>query len=58
MAFNKTKYDKAYDERNTIQLKLKLNKTTDKDILEKLNTVPNKQGYIKQLIRSDIERQS
>lgn len=43
-----------YDKNNTVQIKMKLNKKTDKDILEKLNSVPNKQGYIKELIRKDI----
>lgn len=47
---------KAYDEQNTVQVKLKLNINTDADILSKLESVPNKQGYIKELIRKDIER--
>ena len=48
----KAKYDAA----NTVQLKLKLNKKTDADILSKLEASGNKQGYIKALIRADIER--
>lgn len=43
-----------YDKKNTVQVRMKLNKKTDKDILKKLNEVPNKQGYIKKLIRKDI----
>ena len=43
-----------YDASHTIQLKLKLNTKTDADILEKLNEVENKQGYIKELIRADL----
>lgn len=35
---------------------LKLNKETDKDIIEILESVYNKQGYIKRLIRSDIPK--
>lgn len=46
------KYDKA----NTIQITLKLNKNTDKDVIEWLYDTGNKQGYIKRLIRADIER--
>ena len=42
-----------YDKDNTVQVKLKLNKKTDSDILEILNSVSNKQGYIKELIRID-----
>ena len=43
-----------YDKSNTVQVHLKLNLYTDKDILDKLNNVPSKQGYIKDLIRRDI----
>lgn len=45
-----------YDKANTQKIVLKLNKRTDADILEKLEDVGNKQGYIKKLIRQDIER--
>jgi len=45
------KYDKA----NTKQVVIKLNIRTDKDILERLQSAGNKQGYIKELIRRDIE---
>ncbi len=44
-----------YDKDNTIQIRLKLNKKTDADIIEKLNSVGNKQGYIKRLIREDAK---
>ena len=44
-----------YDAQNTKQIVLKLNRRTDADILRKLDEQPNKQGYIKQLIRADIE---
>jgi hypothetical protein len=33
---------------------LKLNLKTDADILEKLESVGNRQGYIKELIRKDL----
>ena len=33
---------------------MKLHQVNDKDIIEKLNSVPNKQGYIKEAIRADI----
>ena len=45
-----------YDTANTRQIKIKLNLKTDADILDKLNSVENRQGYIKDLIRSDIEK--
>ena len=44
-----------YDKTHTKGLYLKFNKITDKDILEKLETVENKQKYIKDLIRADIK---
>ena len=49
-----------YDAKATIQYHLKLNKVTDADIIAKLNDVADtegKQGYIKRLIRMDIDRQ-
>lgn len=45
-----------YDKTNTKQFILKLNKTTDADIMEKLTTVGNMQGYIKELIRQDMKK--
>ena len=47
-----------YDENNTIQVKLKLNIKTDKDILEALERSGNKQGYIKELIRKDLKEKA
>lgn len=43
-----------YDANNTTQIHLKLNNVTDADILDKLASVPNKQAYIKELIRKNI----
>lgn len=43
-----------YDKGNTKRLSLKLNLNTDADILEKLDSEKNVQGYIKKLIRNDI----
>ena len=45
-----------YDAANTVQVKLKFNRVTDADILERLAEVGNRQGYIKRLIREDLER--
>lgn len=45
-----------YDAANTVQVKIKLNKNTDDDIIKLLNSVPNKQGYIKELIREDMKK--
>lgn len=45
----------TWDKLHTRQIKFKFNKSTDADILEKLDTVGNKTAYIKALIRKDIE---
>lgn len=50
------KASEKYDRLNTKQIILKLNKRTDADILEILDNVGNKQGYIKDLIRQDKEK--
>lgn len=44
-----------YDKAHTTQMMLKFNNTLDADILERLNEVGNRQGYIKRLIRNDLE---
>lgn len=44
----------AWSKKNTKGLYLKLNKSTDADIISWLSGIPNKQGYIKELIRNDI----
>ena len=43
-----------FDRENTRQLRVKLNKKTDADILLHIDKQSNIQGYIKQLIRADI----
>jgi cell fate (sporulation/competence/biofilm development) regulator YmcA (YheA/YmcA/DUF963 family) len=48
------KASQKYDKANTKQITFKFNLHTDADILEKLDSVPNRQGYIKELVRRDI----
>ena len=48
------KAQKKYDEKNTKQIILRLNKNTDADVIQKLESVESKQGYIRRLIREDI----
>ena len=50
--FNQKKYDK----KNKTQFRMKLNKNTDKDILDWLSNQHNKQGAVKYLIRKELER--
>ena len=46
--------NKRYDEKNTKVYTMKLNRNTDADIIEKLDSVDKVQAYIKELIRRDI----
>lgn len=48
------KAKERYNKANTITYCLRLNKNTDQDIIEILNSVGSKTGYIKELIRMDI----
>ena len=52
MANNETRYEEK--KRNTKQYRLELRKTLDCDIIEKLESVENRAGYLKSLIRNDI----
>lgn len=45
-----------YDKNNTKQFCLKLNKNNDKEIIDYLDTLENKQGFIKDLILNEINR--
>ena len=45
-----------YNKENTVQISLKLNRSTDADLIDSLNRIANKQGYIKELIRKDIAK--
>lgn len=43
-----------YNRANTVQITLRLNKRTEADIISRLEAMQNKQGYIKRLIREDM----
>ena len=45
-----------YNAKMVEQFKIGLNKKTDADIIGHLKKQPNKQGYIKNLIREDIKK--
>lgn len=51
---SKSKYDKA----NTKMYGVKVVIPTERDIYEKLESTPNKSGYIKNLIKNDLENNS
>ena len=46
------------EEDNANSIRLRFNPRNDKDILKKLESVSNKQTYIKELIRQDINKKS
>jgi len=48
------KASNKYNKEKTLTVCLRLNKETDKDIIEILDSKDNKTGYIKNLIRSDL----
>ena len=50
----KSKYNTEYNAKNTRRFVMNANKNTDQDIIEKLESVENKQKYIFDLIRKDI----
>lgn len=47
---------KKYNEANRKTFALHVNKKTEADILQALESVDNREGYLKELIRMDIEK--
>lgn len=47
-----------YQKNNTTSIAIRFMNNTEADLLEKLNSVDNKAGYIKRLIREDIEKEN
>lgn len=45
-----------YQAKNTKIYPIRLNFNTDQDVIDRLSEVPSVAGYIKQLIREDIQR--
>ena len=50
------KSQNEWNKKNTTMVAIKLNHNTDSDIIEQLEKQPSKMGYIKQLIRDDIQK--
>ena len=46
----------AWNQSHTTLINLRFVRTTEADLLAHLNAQPNKSGYIKSLIRADMER--
>jgi len=49
---------KKYQQKHIVQVKINLHREKDADILEKLDQVDNKQGYIKTAIRENMKREN
>lgn len=45
-----------WNQANTWIFNIRLMRTTEADLIEHLNQQPNKSGYIKSLIRADMEK--
>ncbi|MBQ2680023.1 MAG: hypothetical protein IJF98_07490 [Firmicutes bacterium] len=48
-------YQNKYREENVREFRLKINRQTEPELLEWMNKQENYQGYLKSLIRNDIE---
>lgn len=46
-----------YHKAHTVNVNIRLMKNTEQDIIQWLQSVPNKAGYIKKLIREDIAKE-
>jgi len=56
MSDRKLTPQERYDQKTARRIMLKLNKNTDADVIEKLESESSMQGYIKRLIREDIAK--
>jgi len=54
MAKTRTEIQAKYDATHRTTYSMKLHNENDKDVIDMLSSVPSTQGYIKQLIRNDI----
>lgn len=58
-ATNKQKaYQVEFQKNNTTRIRFQLNNEYDADIIEFMNTLPNKNGYLKDLVREDMKKRS
>lgn len=55
--FNKSEYDQEYLKNNVYRFSLYLHKKNDADIIAELDKQPNRSGYIKGLIRAQMNAQ-
>lgn len=55
---SKIRANNKFNKANTKVVGLRLNLKTDADIIQKLDEVDSKMGYIKRLIRKDIKQKN
>lgn len=55
---SKIRANNKFNKANTKVVGLRLNLKTDTDIIQKLDEVDSKMGYIKELIRKDIKQKN
>lgn len=54
--FDQGKYTQQYIKENIRQIRLTLNQKTEQDLIDWMDSQSNKQGYLKKLIRADMEK--
>ena len=57
MGTKRTECQNRYDKEHCVQFKMKYNRTTDAEIIEFLQALPNKQGFLRELLKKEIKRQ-
>lgn len=53
---NQYERNKSYQQQNIRQYKIKFNYKTEQNMIDFLDTKPNKSGYIKELIKKDMKK--
>lgn len=51
----KTEQTDAYHKRSMVQFSFRLHKESDADAIAKINSVPNKADYFRQLVNKDLK---
>lgn len=52
----RTKANNAYKKRSQVAFTFRYHKVNDKDVIDRIMSVPNKIDYVRQLILSDIKK--
>ncbi len=51
----KLKYNENYTKENTTLIAIRMQNKKDMDVIKKINSMPNKAEYIRQLVRADMQ---